>query len=409
MIDFIFIAFRLENTPALIGQNRSSAAANDFTNLLARVPTPQSLQQQQPQQLPPPPSPQLHHHHQQHMQLHLQQQHMQHPQHVQQQQHPPQTICAGSGEGPSGLSTAIKTQQIIRMNSIDPSTPINGPIEAKAIFKSPNTICPMDGKLPTPVPSNIIETQYPFESMTQARVIQRRENTMGHQNQLMRPTGTAIDQQPTPPPPYPGASPTRCNANVNNVNMMNTTTHIVTNKIAIPPQATPPANIAISSPLLVNLLQNESASSSSPTSSSASPSSSAALSTPLSTLSNAPPKQQLISANAPTAIVKNGQEIVILSNNSMSPHPIQQQQQVQNHAAPNFVIANNNSGTELGFNKCIVNKQTIQSPSPHHQMRVQQQFVNVSSVQSVQSTINESIQQPQQPQQHSNNNNSKGN
>lgn len=95
----------------------------------------------------------------------------------------------------------------------------------------------------------------------------------------------------------------------------------------------------------------------------------------------------------------------------MSPHPMQQQ--VQNHSAPNFVIANNNSGTELGFNKCIVNKQTIQSPSPHHQMRVQQQFVNVSTVQSVQSTINESIQQPQQPQQqtliHSNNNNGKGN
>lgn len=305
------------------------------------------------------------------------------------QQQTQQTICAGSGEGPSGLSTAIKSQQIIRMNSIDPSVPINGPVDTKAIFKSPNTICPMDGKLPTPVPSNVIESrEYPFESMTQARVIQRRENTMGQQiqnqpNPHVRPV--TASEQPTPPPPYPGASPTR-NANVN---MMNT--HIVANKIAIQPQPQPSTsgNIAISSPLLVNLLQNESAA----------------------TSSNAPPKQ-MIAANAPTTIVKNGQEIVILSNNSMPPHPMQQQ---VNHT-PNFVIANN-SGTELGFNKCVVNKQTIQSPSPHHQMRVQQQtFVNVSTVQSVQSTINESIQQPQPQQQHqqqqtlihSNNNNAKG-
>lgn len=113
----------------------------------------------------------------------------------------------------------------------------------------------------------------------------------------------------------------------------------------------------------------------------------------------------MISANAPTTIVKNGQEIVILSNNSMPPHQMQQQ---VNHQQ-NFVITNS-SGTEIGFNKCVVNKQTIQSPSPHHQMRVQQQtFVNVSTVQSVQSTINESIQQPQQQTLiHSNNNNGKG-
>lgn len=344
----------VENAPALNGPNRNSATANDFTNLLARVPTPQNNQQPSLQQL-------------------------------QQQPQSQQTICAGSsGEGPSGLTTAIKSQQIIRMNSIDPSVPINGPIDAKAIFKSPNTICPMDGKLPTPVPSNVIESrEYPFESMTQARVIQRRENTMSQQiqnqtNPLLRPSS----EQPTPPPPYPGASPTR-NANVN---MMNT--HIVTNKIAInQQQASTSGNIAISSPLLVNLLQNESAA------------------TP-----NAAAPKQMIAANAPTTIVKNGQEIVILSNNSMPPHQMQQQ---VNHT-PNFVIANN-SGTELGFNKCVVNKQTIQSPSPHHQMRVQQQqqqqqtFVNVSTVQS---TINESIQQPQ-PQQpiqiHSNNNIAKGN
>ena len=312
-----------ENASALNGQNHNSAAANDFTNLLARVPTPQNNQQ------------------------------------------PQQTICAGSGEGPSGLSTAIKQQQqqqqILRMNSIDPSVAMNGPVDVKAIFKSPNTICPMDGKLPTPVPSNVVESrEYPFESMTQARVIQRRENTMGQQQQPSLPhVRPATDHQAPPPPPYPGASPTR---NANNVNMINT--HIVTNKIALNQQASTSGNIAISSPLLVNLLQNESAA------------------TP-----NAPPKT-MISANAPTTVVKNGQEIVILSNNSMPQHQMQQQVKL----TPNFIP--NSSGTELGFNKCVVNKQTIQSPSSHHQMRVQQTFVNVSSVQS---TINESIQQPQLP------------
>lgn len=325
---FFFIIIT-ENAPALNGQNRNSATANDFTNLLARVPTPQSNQQQSQQ-----------------------------------------TICAGSGEGPSGLSTAMK-QQIIRVNSADTSIVMNGPIDSNAIFKSPNTICPMDGILPTPVPSNIIESrEYPFESMKQARVLQRRENAMGQQTPV-RPT----TEQQTPPPPYPGTSPTTMSG------------HIVANpKIALNQQpSTSSGNIAISSPLLVNLLQNESA--------------------PPSSSGSVPPKQ-MISATAPTTIVKSGQEIVILSNNTMPSHPMQQQ---VNHA-PNFVIANSSGTEQLGFNKCVVNKQTIQSPGPHHQMRVQQQtFVNVSSVQSVQSTINESVQQPQQQTLiHSNNNNSKG-
>lgn len=307
------------------------------------------------------------------------------PQNNQQSQ---QTVCAGTNaEGPSGLST-IKPQQLIRTNSLDPSTAIastNGPIDTKSIFKSPNTICPMDGKLPTPVPSNIIDSrEYPFESMTQARVIQRRENTLGQQIQSqqigIRPNIDPAIQPPLPPPPYPGAT----------MNAMNT--HMITNKVTLnqQQQASTSGNIAISSPLLVNLLQNESA-----------PSSNNATKVPPnnSTITNTNIGPPTILPNTQTAIVKNGQEIVILSNNSLPHQPLQPPQVNQ---TSNFVLTNTGGGAETGFNKCVVTKQSMQSPSPHHQMRVQQTtFVNVSTVQN---PTNESIQQSQQNLHNSSNN-----
>lgn len=96
----------------------------------------------------------------------------------------------------------------------------------------------MDGKLPTPVPPNINDSrEYPFESMTQARVIHRRENTLGLSGvpSAVQVGSNNFAVQP-PPPPYPA-----------------TTASIVLNK-TVP---TGSGNIAISSPLLVNLLQNE--------------------------------------------------------------------------------------------------------------------------------------------------------
>lgn len=364
----LFLICPTENAQVLSGQTRTNAAAaNDLTNLLARVPTTQNNQQSQ--------------------QL--------------------QTVCASGGEGSSTGLTLMK-QQIVRTNSTsDPSTTLtNGPIETKSMFKSPNTICPMDGKLPTPVPQNVNNDsrEYPFESMTQARALHRRENTMA--TQIVPPIGAVtsntnpINAMPTPtfgspPPPYPSASPTR-NTNVNIIG-----SNSVPNKVALNTQATTSGNIAISSPLLVNLLQNESSTSSN----------NVTKILPTNNNANILP-QTILSSNIPTTIVKNhGQEIVILSNNPM---PHQSPQQV--NQSPNFVApTNNNSGAEIGLNKSVVNKQPIQAPHSHQQIRVQQQqpptFVNVTAVPSTSESIPSQQQQTliQNNNNINNNNNSNNN
>ncbi|XP_041974635.1 protein piccolo-like [Aricia agestis] len=111
-------------------------------------------------------------------------------------------------------------------------------------FKSPNTVCPMDGKIPQNIPTPTTDRcEFPFGSMTQARVIHRKENTLGisacsssmrtgGETQFARPSTSAFAG---PPPPYPAPPAPPAPA----------------------APASPAPTMAMSSPLLVNLLQND--------------------------------------------------------------------------------------------------------------------------------------------------------
>ncbi|XP_058056709.1 serine-rich adhesin for platelets [Anopheles bellator] len=235
-----------------------------------------------------------------------QQQHQQHAtqQHVQQlQQHHLQLVGANDAiPGPS--KGAVHPPKPLANGPL----PLDGTAAAAAataggpVFKSPNTICPMDGKVPALVPNAATDPcEYPFESMTQARVIQRRENTLGlvgstastaavvaggvgapiagvkpsANGQFVAPVGGAASVSLSagpPPPPYQSAVAV---TGVKAAPLVGAGTVIGTASGGVPmvtgsQPPTPVAvggassagllagnNVAMSSPLLVNLLQNE--------------------------------------------------------------------------------------------------------------------------------------------------------
>uniref|UniRef100_A0A6B2EK97 Putative subtilisin-like serine protease n=1 Tax=Phlebotomus kandelakii TaxID=1109342 RepID=A0A6B2EK97_9DIPT len=168
--------------------------------------------------------------------------------------------------GPAGVSaanavapTAGPSRSTGSTSTINPSSTTAGNVNLivsngvktaqPGVFKSPNTVCPMDGKLPVHVP-NVVETcEYPFESMTQARVIHRRENTMGIA------AGASQTALATPPPPPPPPYPTKAAAVASLGNGPKIGGGVAVQAGAVVQQQ--PPNVASSSPLLVNLLQNE--------------------------------------------------------------------------------------------------------------------------------------------------------
>lgn len=158
--------------------------------------------------------------------------------------------------GLSGIGRILSSEDGASTSSAD-TAPATG---SRDNFKSPNTVCPMDGKLPQNIPTHNAQDrcEFPFGSMTQARVIHRKENTLGISGSTsIRPATDGPFARPStstfpgPPPPYPAAPPASPAPPPSQPSPQ-------PSQPPTPGPAQPPT-VAMSSPLLVNLLQNDAA------------------------------------------------------------------------------------------------------------------------------------------------------
>ncbi|XP_053960647.1 uncharacterized protein LOC128864910 isoform X2 [Anastrepha ludens] len=225
------------------------------------------------------------------------------------------------GPSTSSAAQALLQKQQMQQQSLHHQNSQRQLVPGQPLFKPPNTVCPMDGKVPVPPMSSNLNggsngRDYPFVSMRQARVLQGRENALNsslvntnqtftsnnsqtlqtpQNGQLELASGLgpsanvpvkAIKHSPTvellstssglpgnksqflqpPPPPYPGVGSATSNivnkpASQINKPVQNYLHKGVGGSSVVALQATTSTttnnNIAISSPLLVNLLQND--------------------------------------------------------------------------------------------------------------------------------------------------------
>lgn len=325
-------------------------------------------------------------------------------------------------------------------------------VQGQSLFKPPNTVCPMDGKVPVPpIPSSLNsgsnKRDYPFVSMRQARVLQGRENAMNSglvnsnrafstsvsqslqmlQNGQIELTSALpssanlplkviknspnMDRLPStsalagnnsqflqpPPPPYPGMGTATANVVNKPVSQINKTVQNYLQEGGPPVAAFPTTNstslinnnIAISSPLLVNLLQNDVNSSTNQVKLSPQASLKQQLSLPLQSTNQQQPKQnqhqQLLSSPIRTQSTPN---------DTMIDHKhAQQQQQAQLLHSENTLMGTSAIGMPLspGVNTSMRNlhqqqpQQIITSPGSnifgHHQMQSNFQPQHVGSQQ----------------------------